>query len=211
MPTNILVAYYSAFGHVFDMARSVAEGARGVAGADLRLRRFPELAEVRTAMAGSTHYAKNVEAQRDVAEVTHDDLRWADGICWGTPTRYGNMIVQMSHFLGTTGQLWLKGELEMKAAGVFTSTSTIHGGQEATVLTSFVPLLHLGMVLVGTSYGENPQILTTDGIGSSPYGAGTLAGPDNSRQPDPRELTTARNLGSRVARVAGALKPLRAK
>ena len=137
--------------------------------------------EFRTANAGSKHYQANVEAQSDVAEVTHDDLRWADGICWGTPTRYGNMIAQMNVFLGTTGQLWLKGELEMKAAGVFTSTATIHGGQEATVLTSFVPLLHLGMVLVGTSYGENPQILTTDGIGSSPYGPGTLAGGRTTR------------------------------
>jgi NAD(P)H dehydrogenase (quinone) len=211
MPTNVLVTYYSAYGHIFKMAQAVADGARGVADVDVRLRRFPELTEFRNANAGSKHYQANVEAQRDVAEVTHDDLRWADGICWGTPTRYGNMIPQMSAFLSTTAQLWLKGELEMKAAGVFTSTSTIHGGQEATILTSFVPLMHLGMVLVGTSYGENPQILTTDGIGSSPYGAGTLAGPDNSRQPEERELTTARNLGSRVARVAGQLKTLRGK
>ena len=211
MPTNVLVAYYSTFGHVYKMAQSVADGARGVADTDVRLRRFPELSEVKAAMSGSKHYQASVEAQKDVAEVTHDDLRWADGICWGTPTRYGNMIAQMSAFLGTTAQLWLKGELEMKAAGVFASTSTIHGGQEATVLTSFVPLLHLGMVIVGTSYGENPQILTTDGIGGSPYGPGTLAGPDNSRQPEERELTTARNLGSRVARVASQIKTLRGK
>lgn len=211
MATNVLVAYYSAYGHVFTMAQSVAEGARSVADVDVRLRRFPELGEVRNAMSGSKHYQANLEAQKDIAEVTHDDLRWADGICWGTPTRYGNMIVQMNHFLGTTAQMWLKGELEMKAAGVFTSTSTVHGGQESTVLTSFVPLLHLGMILVGTSYGENPQILTTDGIGSSPYGPGTLAGTDNSRQPEERELTTARNLGGRVARVAGQLKSLRGK
>ena len=121
------------------------------------------------------------------------------------------MIPQMSYFLSTTGGLWLKGEMEMKAAGVFVSTGTIHGGQESTALTSFVPLLHLGMIVVGAAYGENPQILTTDGIGGSPYGAGTMAGGDNSRQPEERELTTARNLGSRVARVAGSLKTLRAK
>lgn len=211
MPTNILVVYYSAYGHVFTMARAVAEGAKGVAGADVRLRRFPELEEFRKANAGSKHYQASVESQKDIAEVTHDDLRWADGICWGTPTRYGNMIVQMNAFLGTTGGLWMKGELEMKAAGVFTSTGSIHGGQESTVLTSFVPLLHLGMILVGTAYGENPQILTTDGIGGSPYGAGTLAGADNSRQPEDRELTTARNLGNRVGRVAGSLKTLRGK
>jgi NAD(P)H dehydrogenase (quinone) len=194
------------------MAQSVAEGAKGVGGdVDVRLRRFPELTEVRAAMSGSKHYTASVEAQKDVLEATLDDLRWADGICWGTPTRYGNMIAQMTHFIGTTGSLWLKGELEMKPAGVFTSTGTIHGGQETTILTSFVPLIHLGMVIVGTAYGENPHILTTDGIGGSPYGPATMAGPDNSRQPEERELTTARNLGSRVARVAGALKSLRVK
>lgn len=211
MPTNVLVTYYSAFGHVFKMAQSVAEGAKSVADVEVRLRRFPELAEAKAAMSGSKHYQASVEAQKDVAEVTHDDLRWADGICWGTPTRYGNMIAQMSAFIGTTGSLWLKGELEMKAAGVFASTGTIHGGQESTVLTSFIPLMHLGMVIVGTAYGENSQILTTDGIGGSPYGPGTMAGPDNSRQPEERELTTARNLGSRVARVASKIKTLRGK
>ena len=209
MATNVLVAYYSTYGHIFKMAQAVVEGAKSVGGTDVRLRRFPELEEFRKANAGSKHYQANVEAQKDVAEVTHDDLRWADGICWGTPTRYGNMIPQMSYFLSTTGGLWLKGELEMKAAGVFASTGTIHGGQESTILTSFVPLLHLGMVIVGTAYGENPQILTTDGIGGSPYGPGTMAGGDNSRQPEERELTTARSLGSRVARVAGQLKSLR--
>src|SRR5690242_21743750 len=98
MPTNVLVTYYSAFGHVFHMAQSVADGARSVADTDVRLRRFPELEEFRKTLAGSKHYQANVEAQRDVAEVTHDDLRCADGICWGTPTRYGNMIAQMNFF-----------------------------------------------------------------------------------------------------------------
>ena len=211
MLTNILIAYYSTYGHVFKMAQSVVEGAKAVSGADVRLRRFPELEEFRKANSGSAHYLASVEAQKDIPEVTHDDLRWADGICWGTPTRYGNMIVQMNAFLGTTGGLWMKGELEMKAAGVFTSTGTIHGGQETTILTSFVPLMHLGMILVGTAYGENPQILTTEGIGGSPYGPGTMAGPDGSRQPEARELTTAKNLGNRVARVAGSIKSLRGK
>jgi len=107
------------------------------------------------------------------------------------------------------GVLWLKGELEDKATGIFTSTATIHGGQETTILTALVPLIHLGMVFVGTPYGQNPQILVTDGIGGSPYGPGTLAGTDGSRQSVEAELTTARNLGSRLARVAGRLKDLR--
>ncbi len=87
MSTNILVVYYSAFGHVYKMAQAVAEGAKGVSGTDVRLRRFPELSEVKAAMSGSKHYVANVEAQKDIPDVTLDDLRWADGICWGTPTR----------------------------------------------------------------------------------------------------------------------------
>ncbi|MFW6061214.1 MAG: NAD(P)H:quinone oxidoreductase, partial [Planctomycetota bacterium] len=155
------------------------------------------------------HYRKAREAQRDVPEVTHDDLRWADGYAFGTPTRYGNMTAQLKAFIDTTASLWLNGELEDKAGGVFTSTATIHGGQESTILTSLVPLLHLGMVFVGTPYGKNPQILVTDDIGGSPYGPGTLAGPDNSRPVADTEMTTARNLGVRIARVAAYLRPLR--
>jgi NAD(P)H dehydrogenase (quinone) len=137
-------------------------------------------------------YVRAQQAQADIAMVTNDDLRWADGIAWGTPTRYGNMSAQMKQFIDTTGGLWLKGELEDKVTGIFTSTATIHGGQETTILTALVPLIHLGMVFVGTPYGQNPQILVTDGIGGSPYGPGTLAGTDGSRQPVEAELTTAR-------------------
>jgi NAD(P)H dehydrogenase (quinone) len=176
----------------------------------VRLRRIAELEEARKALAGQDAYVRAQQAQSDIPVVTHDDLRWADGIAWGSPTRYGNMSAQMKQFIDTTGGLWLKGELEDKATGIFTSTATIHGGQETTILTALVPLIHLGMVFVGTPYGQNPQILVTDGIGGSPYGPGTLAGTDGSRQPVEAELTTARNLGSRLARVAGCLKHLRA-
>lgn len=209
MPTNILVAYYSSYGHIYQMAQAVAEGARGVKDTEVRLRRIPELEEARKAMSSQPWYVQAQERQQEVPEATHDDLRWADGICWGTATRYGNMTAQMKQFIDTTGALWQKGELEDKATGIFTSTATIHGGQESTILTSLVPLLHLGMIFVGTPYGQNPQILVTDGIGGSPYGPGTLTGPDGSRQPVESELQTARNLGSRVARVSERLKSLR--
>lgn len=209
MPTNVLIVYYSAYGHVHRLAQAVEEGARREADVDVRLRRVAELEAAGKAMASSEHYRKAQDAQKEIPIATHEDLRWADGICWGSPTRYGNMTAQMKQFIDGTGSLWLKGELETKAAGVFTSTSTVHGGQETTILTTMVPLLHLGMVIVGTPYGENPQILVTDGIGGSPYGPGTLAGPDNSRQVADVELTTARNLGGRVARVASRLKDLR--
>ncbi len=207
--TNILVAYYSTYGHTFQMAESVVEGARSIPGTEVRLRRIPELEEARKALSKQDAYVKAQERQAEIPEVTHDDLRWAHGILWGTPTRYGNMTAQMKQFIDTTGALWMAGDLEDKVTGVFTSTATIHGGQESTVLTSLVPLLHLGMIFIGTPYGQNPQILVTDGIGGSPYGPGTLAGPDGSRQPVESELQTARNLGSRAARVAQRTKILR--
>ena len=209
MPAKVLVVYYSAYGHVFKMAQAVADGARAVAGTDVRVRRVAELTEAKGHLSKQPPYVASMEAQRDIPEVTHDDLRWADGICWGTPTRYGNMAAQMKQFIDTTGGLWAKGELENIVAGIFTSTGTVHGGQESTILTAMVPLFHLGMIVVGTPYGENPQILVTDGIGGSPYGPGTLAGADGSRQPVEAELTTARNLGRRVATVADLTKGLR--
>lgn len=211
MATNVLIVYYSAYGHVFQMALAVEEGAKSVPDTDVRLRRVPELPAARQAMSTQETYVLAQEAQSGVPEATLEDLRWADGICWGTPTRYGNMTAQMKQFIDSTGSLWLEGALEDKPAGVFTSTATIHGGQETTILTSAIPLIHLGMVIVGTPYGQNPQILVTDGIGGSPYGPGTLAGPDGSRQPAELELVTARNLGSRVTRFAQALKPLRVR
>ena len=211
MPTNVLVVYYSSYGHLFKMAQAVEAGAKSVPDTDVRLRRVAELESAGKHMSAQPAYVAAQEAQKDVVVATNDDLRWADGVCWGTPTRYGNMAAQMKQYIDGTGGLWLNGELEDKAAGVFVGTSTIHGGQETTVITSMIPLLHLGMVLVGTPYGQNPQILTVEGTGGSPYGPGTLAGPDGSRQPTELELTTARNLGSRVARVATQLKALRGK
>jgi NAD(P)H dehydrogenase (quinone) len=209
MATNVLVTYYSTYGHTWKLAQSVVEGAESVEGTDVRLRRIPELAEARKALEGQDFYRQIQEQMADIPEVTHDDLRWADGIAWGTPTRYGNMTAQMKQFIDTTGSLWQNGELEDKAAGVFTSTATIHGGQETTIITTLIPLLHLGMVFVGTPYGQNPQILTTEAVGGSPYGPSTIAGGDGSQQPAESDLTTSRNLGSRIARVAARLKDLR--
>jgi NAD(P)H dehydrogenase (quinone) len=209
MPTNVLVVYYSSYGHLFQMARAVETGAKSVADTDVRLRRVAELEAAAKHMSAQPAYVKAQEAQNDVPIANNDDLRWADGVCFGTPTRYGNMAAQMKQFIDGTGGLWLNGEMEDKAAGVFIGTASIHGGQETTAITSMIPLLHLGMVIVGTPYGQNPQLLVTDGVGGSPYGPGTLAGTDGSRQPVESELTTARNLGSRVARVAAQLKALR--
>lgn len=210
MAARVLVVYYSSYGHTFRMAQDVVRGAESVAGTEVRLRRVPELEAARAAMSTQEWYVQAQEAQADVPEATHDDLRWADGIVWGIPTRYGNMPAQMKQFIDTTGPLWAKGELEDKATGIFTGTANVGGGQETTVITSLIPMLHLGMIFVGTPYGQNPELFGVEGRGGSPYGAGTLSGGDGSRQPADDELTIARNLGSRVARVAGHLRPLRA-
>jgi NAD(P)H dehydrogenase (quinone) len=193
--TKMLVVYYSLHGHVEALAHAVGGGAESVRNTEVRIRRVPDLD------------ARPIE--RAVAEVTHDDVRWADGIAWGTPTRYGIMATPLKRFFDGMVDIWLRGELEDKPTGVFTSSASIHGGQESTILTTLVPLLHFGMIFVGTPYVQNPQILTTDGVGGSPYGPSTIAGADDKHGVVAVELLTARNLGVRIARVASALKIVR--
>ena len=129
---------------------------------------------------------------KDVPECTLEDSREADGILFGSPTRYGNMIAQMKSLIDSTAQLWLKGELEGKPAGVFTSTASTHGGQETTLLTMMVPLLHLGMMIVGVPY-STPGMLHTEGRGGTPYGPTTVAGPQNDLVPKDEDLKIALN------------------
>ena len=130
MSTKVLVVYYSSFGHVYQLARCVEEGAQRQPDVEARLRRVPELTEARGVLSGIEAYRQAQEAQQHIPEATHDDLRWADGIAWGTPTRFGNMSAQLKQFIDTTGPLWQKGELEDKPAGVFTSTASVQGGQD---------------------------------------------------------------------------------
>jgi NAD(P)H dehydrogenase (quinone) len=140
------------------------------------------------------------EQQKDISVCTLDDLREADGVIFGSPTRYGNMTAQMKQLIDSTGSLWLKGEMEGKPAGVFTSTASTHGGQETTLLTMMVPLLHLGMLIVGVPYSTEGMI-HTEARGGTPYGATTIAGPQGELQPAPGDLTIARALGRRVAEI----------
>lgn len=203
--TKILIPYYSSYGHVFQLAKAVEEGASRVEGAEVRLVKIPEFKEVKEAMSAQEAYVEAQKAQSSIQEATHDDLVWADGIIWGFPTRYGNMPAQAKQFLDSAGGLWANGSLEGRVTSVFTSTGSIHGGQETTILTSLVPLLHFGLIYVGLPYGENQEQLTTDGIGGSPYGVSTVAGPDGSNGLDERELTMAKRLGERVANVAAKL------
>ncbi len=202
---KILVVYYSMYGHVLQLARAVEEGAKSVAGAEVIFRRVAEFEEVIRKTADNDFIVKIREEQADVPVCTVDDLRQADGILFGSPTRYGNMTAQMKQLIDSTASLWLNGEMEGKPAGLFTSTASTHGGQETTLLTMMVPLIHLGMVIVGVPYSTEGMI-HTEARGGTPYGASTIAGPKGELQPTPEDLAIARTLGARVARITAKLR-----
>ena len=200
---KVLVVFYSMYGHIARMAEAVAEGAREVKGADVVLRRVPETLpqEVLEKMGAA-------EAQKTLPPVpvcTVEELADADAIIFGTPTRFGNMCGQMRQFLDSTGQLWMKGALVGKVGSVFTSSATQHGGQESTILTFHITLLHQGMVLVGLPYAFAGQMRTDEITGGSPYGASTIAGTKGERLPTDNELAAARFQGKHVAAIAGKL------
>jgi NAD(P)H dehydrogenase (quinone) len=199
---KILVVYYSLYGHVRQLALAVAEGVTSVPGVELILRRVQEFADIeREVIPNSKHALEVWEQHKDVPICTLDDLKDADGILFGTPTRFGNMTAQMKRLFDAAAPLWLEGALEGKPAGVFVSTATTHGGQETTPLTMMVPMLHLGMLIVGVPY-STPGMLHTEGRGGSPYGSSTVAGPRNELTSTLEDLEIARALGKRVAEIA---------
>lgn len=202
---NILVVYYSMYGHTFKMAEAVAEGVRSAAGVELVFRRVKEFEEVDRVIDGNDFARQIRDQQKNTPVCTLDDLRAADGIIFGAPTRYGNMAAQMKQLIDSTASLWLKGELEGKPAGVFTSTASTHGGQETTLLTMMAPLIHLGMIIVGVPY-STPGMIHTEGRGGTPYGASTIAGAQGELSPKPEDLEIARVLGKRVAEVTKKLR-----
>ena len=201
---KILIVYYSMFGHVHKMAEAVAEGAREIDGAEAVMRRVPEtLPEDVLQKMGA------VEAQKSMSQVpicTVDELASADAIIFGTPTRFGNMCGQMRQFLDATGQLWTKGALVGKVGSVFTSSATQHGGQESTILSFHITLLHHGFVVVGLPYTFQGQMRIDEITGGSPYGASTIAGGAGERMPSPNELDAARFQGKHVATIASKLR-----
>jgi NAD(P)H dehydrogenase (quinone) len=203
---KILIVYHSVYGHIQTMAKAVQEGAQEVAGIDLVLRRAQEFPDNVKHMEAEKGYSYQVyQSQASIPECTVDDLREADGVIFGSPTRYGNMTAQMKKLIDSTAQLWLTGAMEGKPAGVFTSTASTHGGQETTLLTMMVPLLHLGMVIVGVPYSV-PGMIHTEARGGTPYGATTIAGPQGELQPTAGDLAIARTLGKRVAATTLALR-----
>jgi NAD(P)H dehydrogenase (quinone) len=193
---EILVLYYSRGGSVANLARHVARGVGEIAGMSARLRTVPPVAAI-------TQVAAPPEPDEGAPYVIRQDLAECAGLLLGSPTRFGNMAAPLKYFIDGLGAEWVSGTLVGKPAGVFTSTSTMHGGQESTLLSMMVPLLHHGCVIAGIPYTE-PLLSTTRG-GGTPYGASHVAGTADDPQPSDDEAQLARVLGRRIAQLAARL------
>jgi NAD(P)H dehydrogenase (quinone) len=196
--SKVLVLYYSSYGHVEALAEAVAEGARST-GATVDVKRVPETAPEEVAKAA--HF--KLDQQAPVATV--DEMANYDAIVVGTPTRFGRMPSQMAAFLDQAGGLWMRGALNGKVGGAFTSTGTQHGGQEMTLFSVITNLLHFGMTIVGLPYSHQGQMTIDEIVGGAPYGATTIAGTQGQRQPSAIELAGARHQGELIARTANKL------
>ena len=181
------------YGHIYEMAKAVAEGTKQVVGVEVEIKRVPETlsGEILEKM-GAIHFQEPI---LHISVATVDDLAEADAIIFGMPTRFANMCGQMRQFLDATGKLWQKGALIGKVVGIFTITATQHGGQESTILTFIPTLLHHGMIIAGLPYSFQGQTGVTEINGCSPYGASTITGADGSRFPSLVELEGARFQG----------------
>ena len=204
MATNVLVVFYSMYGHVYKMAEAEAEGVRSVEGVEAKLVQVAELVPDAALERVGVLAARAAFAHIPVAEPAM--LAEADAVIFGTPTRFGNMSAQMRNFLDQTGGLWMKGALVGKVGSVFCSTGTQHGGQETTITSFHTTLLHQGMIVVGVPYSEQRLTNMSEITGGTPYGATTLAAADGSRSPSENELAIARFQGAHVAAIAKKLK-----
>ena len=196
--TKVLVLYYSAWGHMEQMAYAAAEGAKE-AGAEVIVKRVPEL--------GPEDVAKSMHSKLDQKApiAKPEELADYDAIILASGTRYGMMTAQLKNFLDQTGGLWMKGALVGKAGSAMTSSATQHGGQESTLLSMHTVMLHHGMVIVGLPYAYQGQMGVDEIRGGSPYGASTVTAADGSRQPSAQELEAARYQGKHVAAIAAKL------
>lgn len=196
--TKILVLYYSSYGHVRALAEAEAEGARSIPGAYVDVKRVPETVpeEIRQ---------KAGFAADDTPIAQPADLEHYDAIIFGTPTLFGMMAGQMKSFLDQAGGLWARNALVGKVAAVFASTGSQHGGHEATLLSTQIPLQHFGMLIAGMPYSFEGQKTADQIVGGAPYGAGTIAGADGARHPSKTDLAGARFQGAHVARIAARL------
>lgn len=195
----ILVLYYSRHGATADMARHIARGVEQ-GGMEARLRTVPAVSAECEAVAPAV-------PEQGAVYATLDDLKNCAGLALGSPTRFGNMAAPMKYFLDGSSSLWLSGELVNKPAGVFTSTSSLHGGQESTLLSMMLPLMHHGMLICGLPYSE-PALLNTQ-AGGTPYGPSHVAGADSKRPLDEHEISLCNALGLRLAKFAQQLERAR--
>jgi NAD(P)H dehydrogenase (quinone) len=199
--SDILVLFYSRNGATAELARQVCRGIESVAGARALLRCVPPV-------SAENERPVVPVPERGAPYATLDDLRRADGLILGSPTRFGNMAAPLKYFLDGTSGLWADGSLVGKPAGVFTSTQTLHGGQESTLLSMMLPLLHHGMYIVGVPFTE--RALSETRSGGTPYGASHVGVTSTGTQPTEHEATVAQTLGRRVATLAVALSPRQA-
>jgi NAD(P)H dehydrogenase (quinone) len=200
---RVHVIFYSMYGHIYRMAEAIAKGAREVSGAEVNLFQVAELVPEEALERTGAKAAKAAFAHIPVADTK--SLVDADAIIIGTPTRFGNMAAQMRNFWDQTGSLWAKGALIGKVGSVFTSTATQHGGQESTLLSTQITLLHHGLVIVGLPYSAAGQMRLDEITGGSPYGASTITGGDGKRLPSENELDLARFQGKWVAEITAKL------
>jgi len=196
---KILVVYSSSYGHVETMAEAIADGVRSVEGADVTIKRVPEL------MSEDAAVAAGIKRDQMAPLAAPTELVDYDGIIFGTPSRFGNMAAQMRNFLDQTGKLWMEGALIGKIGSVFVSTGVQHAGQETTIISFHITLLHHGMVIAGVPFSTQELGNTSEMSEGSPYGAGTIAGGDGSRQPSENELIIAHAQGAHVAKLAAKL------
>ena len=193
----ILVLYYSRHGAVAEMAQQVARGIEQVIGMEARVRTVPAVS------ADCEAVAEDIPADGPLY-CSAEDLQQCAGLVMGSPTRFGNMAAPLKYFIDCTSSLWLSGAMIDKPAAVFTSSSSLHGGQESTLLTMMLPLLHHGMLMAGLPYSE-PALMNTQS-GGTPYGASHMAGQQSDRALDQNELVLCRALGKRVATIALSLQ-----
>lgn len=195
--TTILVLYYSRYGAVKQMAQYIARGIESVSGVEAKIRTVPSVSPVSEATQGAV-------PDSGAPYVTLDDLKECDGLALGSPTRFGNMAAPMKYFLDTASGLWLSGSLVNKPAAVFTSTASLHGGQETTLMSMMLPLMHLGFVLMGIPYTE-PDLNTTQ-TGGTPYGATHFSGAEGKNPVSLEEQRLCFAMGKRLAEIAVKLK-----
>lgn len=199
---KILILFYSMYGHVFTIAKAVAEGVRNADGEAI----LKQVAELIPKEKWNENMKKAKEMMKDIPIADpKKDLKGIDGLIVGTPTRFGNMCAQMRNFWDQTSEDWAEGTLIGKPAAVFTSSATQHGGQETTLISIMITLLHHGCILVGLPYSFKEQMSLDEIVGSSPYGVSTISGGMGERWPSTLELTMAKGLGKHLTEIAKKL------